>query len=538
MAATAAAAGLVVLSSFANPAPSAMAAQTQTFPNRLLHPDAPYYQKLPRSTPVASDSQPLVSDLVRQAETYYGSPGKPTVDVNYHRFAPTMYVSRNTDPLVNFGSENCQGKGPGWDTELKANHLSRIRVPSHAVPDNSADASLVLYNADTDELTETWVTKKHANGTWTACWGGTLRNASKSATGAFTWPYGAAASGLPLSATMIRADELTRGRIDHAVYLAIPWVKAWPAMSWPATRTDGGTQGRALAMGQMLRLPADLDIDALKLSPSARTIAKAAQEYGIMIGDSSGSVAFGAQNVASLTSDPYTEIFRGRWPMHEMLGDPARGEGRFPLDKLQALPVDYKVPVGGGNTSPAPTLTPSRTPTPSPTPKVTATPTPRQTPTPSPTPAPRQVIRRDNSGGGATSGWSAGGGFTGGWDYSVNHSINVSRVSSPAPVPVYQNERAGMTQHTTSGLQAGRSYTVRLHFAEIWWKQSGSRRFDVSANGKQILKNFDIFAAAGGPNAAVVREATVVADSQGRIILGFTRVADQASISGIEIVTS
>lgn len=544
VAATAAATCLVILSTLGNPAPSAVAAQTQAFPTRLLHPDAPYYQKLPRTTPVASDSQALVGDLVRQAETYYGSPGNPTIDVNYHRFGPTMYVTRNSDPLVNFGTENCQGKGPGWDTELKANHLSRIRIPSHAQPDNSSDGSMVLYNTDTDELTETWVTKKHANGTWTACWGGTLRNASKSVTGAFTVPYGTSASGLPLAATIMRAEELRNRRIDHVINLGIPHVKAWPATTWPATRTDGGTQGRAFTMGQMLRLPADLNIDALNLSPSARTIAKAAQEYGIMITESSGSVTFGAQNPASLQSDPYPEIFRGRWAIQEMLGDPARGEGRFPLDKLQVLPLGYRVPAGGGNptTPPSPTPTqttkPTQTPSTSPTPKPTPTSTSSPTASPSPTAAPGQVVRRLDAGAGRSDGWSSGDGFVGGWPYAVSRPIDLSGASTPAPTRIYQSEHAAMSQHLTSGLQAGRRYKVRLHFAELYWTHPGSRIFNVSANGSPILNNFDIVAAAGDPAKAVIRESTVTADPQGRIRLDFTRVRDQASIAGIEILTA
>ena len=48
-------------------------------------------------------------------------------------------------------------------------------------------------------------------------------------------------------------------------------------------------------------------------------------------------------------------------------------------------------------------------------------------------------------------------------------------------------------------------YTVRLHFAEIYWTAAGQRRFNVAINGTQVLTNFDIFATAGA-NKALVRD--------------------------------
>ena len=49
-------------------------------------------------------------------------------------------------------------------------------------------------------------------------------------------------------------------------------------------------------------------------------------------------------------------------------------------------------------------------------------------------------------------------------------------------------------------------YTVRLHFADLDNDQPGRRVFDVKLQGKVVLKDFDIVAAGGGKNRAVVRE--------------------------------
>jgi hypothetical protein len=101
---------------------------------------------------------------------------------------------------------------------------------------------------------------------------------------------------------------------------------------------------------------------------------------------------------------------------------------------------------------------------------------------------------------------------------------------------VYQSERFGNHSYTFGGLTPGGAYTVRLHFAEIWWTGVGQRSFNVVINGTQVLTNFDIVAAAGGPNRAIVRQFTANADAAGRITIQFTAVIDYAKSSGIEIL--
>ena len=51
-----------------------------------------------------------------------------------------------------------------------------------------------------------------------------------------------------------------------------------------------------------------------------------------------------------------------------------------------------------------------------------------------------------------------------------------------------------------------RSYTVRLHFAELQDIPVGARIFDVKIQGKTVLENFDIVKEAGGLNKALVKE--------------------------------
>ncbi len=301
---------------------------------------SPFYQKLPDTTPTASNSKTLVASLNQQAHQFYGTEDVPSIGVNTNRFTPGLYVARSTDPVYDIKGWNCQHKWNGWDAELNR-QLQGVHVPDDLQPDPTTDGSVSIYNPDTNEIVELWKAQK-VNGEWQACWGGKISHTDQ-ALGSFAFPYGASASGLSLWSLVIRQKELLDGRIDHVINLALPRTKAG-TISWPGNRTDGNTRGEELAIGQMLRLPASLNLDKLKLSPAARTIARAAQEYGILITDTSGSVAFSAENPIALAKDQNGTIFRGRWPFQEMLGDPSKGEDTFPLEKLVALPLDYQAP--------------------------------------------------------------------------------------------------------------------------------------------------------------------------------------------------
>src|SRR5207302_6601332 len=109
-----------------------------------------------------------------------------------------------------------------------------------------------------------------------------------------------------------------------------------------------------------------------------------------------------------------------------------------------------------------------------------------------------------DAGGPAAGSFAADGSFAGGSTFSTNATINTAGVSGPAPQRVYQTERFGNFTYTIGGLTAGANYTVRLHFAEIYWTAAGQRLFNVAINGSQVLTNFDVFAAAGGKNVAIV----------------------------------
>jgi beta-galactosidase len=130
---------------------------------------------------------------------------------------------------------------------------------------------------------------------------------------------------------------------------------------------------------------------------------------------------------------------------------------------------------------------------------------------------------------------------TGGTTYSVTNTITIPAnvVTIAAPAAVYQDARQGTVTYTIPGLTAGSSYTLRLHFAELYFSAAGDRVFNVAINGTSVLTNFDIYATAQAKYTAVVEQFTATANSSGQIVIAFTNgTVDQPMINGVEVLGS
>jgi len=125
--------------------------------------------------------------------------------------------------------------------------------------------------------------------------------------------------------------------------------------------------------------------------------------------------------------------------------------------------------------------------------------------------------------------------FSGGATIDHANTINTSKVTNPAPAAVYQTARDENFTYTIPGFTAGSSHTVRLHFCETYFSTAGSRTFNVSINGTQVLTDFDIYATVGGQNIANIQQFTEAANSSGQYVIVFTSVVNNSLVSGIEI---
>ena len=90
------------------------------------------------------------------------------------------------------------------------------------------------------------------------------------------------------------------------------------------------------------------------------------------------------------------------------------------------------------------------------------------------------------------------------------------------------------------------SYTVKLHFMESFFGPSvpsglcrgaGCRIFDVTCNGVMLLKDFDIFQAAGGAFRPLVRTFhNLHPNGQGKLLLSFLPKVNYAEVRAIEVI--
>ena len=132
-----------------------------------------------------------------------------------------------------------------------------------------------------------------------------------------------------------------------------------------------------------------------------------------------------------------------------------------------------------------------------------------------------------------------------GADRYFTHGFAVTRsepVSNTADPEMFQAERFGNFRYTIP--VADSHYTVTLRFAETWFGPgkpggggAGSRLFDVYCNGVALLRDFDVFRAAGGPQRAVERTFRgITPNAQGKIELSFVPVMNYACVNAIEVV--
>jgi hypothetical protein len=210
--------------------------------------------------------------------------------------------------------------------------FERVPLPAGARPAAGSDATLVVWQPSTDRMWEFWRAQRRDDG-WHAAWGGYMPDVSASP-GHYVDPprWGASATSLPVLGGLMRISELRAQRIDHALALAIPDVRAG-AWSWPAQRTDGKDPSPlAIPAGTRFRIDPRADLDKLPMTPLVRAMAKAAQRYGMVVRDTGSNVAFYAEDPTPTGSDPYTGdggIFGGRYPSALLR--------QFPWQYVQAL---------------------------------------------------------------------------------------------------------------------------------------------------------------------------------------------------------
>lgn len=168
-----------------------------------------------------------------------------------------------------------------------------VALPNDFAIPSGSDAQIIVIAPDGTEF-DLWQVRDvdRTNHTATATNGSQYYRAMHGPGTTYPVVYASRGAGVPYSAGMIRKHEIDAGRIPHA----LAWLcnTTSPEHVYPATKSDGRTQG-GIPEGSRLYIPASTDIDAMldrngkPLIREAKIIARALQEYGAFLIDSTGN---------------------------------------------------------------------------------------------------------------------------------------------------------------------------------------------------------------------------------------------------------
>lgn len=272
----------------------------------LYSADSPFNQKISPNPEIDPNSAILVNGLA--------SVGQLILQIK--KFAAPVYLADENTPRHDVKLE-C---GPTW--ELGVSMMKDVPVPDWAEPsfdgepgdplpsgcgeDSDQDNHMFILDLSTRCEYDFWQARK-TNGQWLASWGNSIRMDSN---GIYPKGFSARGSGFAFLGGVIWPDELQAGRIEHALAFNYPFPKAGGPVA-PATDSDGESERvDALPEGALLQLNPDLNLDELNVTPSEKAIARALQEYGMILVDGGGARDVGLQAIdpRSVAGNPYQGI--------------------------------------------------------------------------------------------------------------------------------------------------------------------------------------------------------------------------------------
>jgi hypothetical protein len=183
--------------------------------------------------------------------------------------------------------------------------LQGVPIPAGAQASAGSDAQIIIIDTVTGTEYDLWQVRQGGSG-WSAS-NGSVYN--------IYWDgmparYGSRGAGVPYYAGLIRPWEIAAGRIDHAIAFAYP-SPASGVCVWPASKTDGNSgSANAIPEGARLQLNpslTDADFAAWGLDRTGTIIARALQQYGMILIDVSGRPKIMAEHLAT---NPYAS---GSW---------------------------------------------------------------------------------------------------------------------------------------------------------------------------------------------------------------------------------
>jgi hypothetical protein len=265
--------------------PIVKATSSLTAPDASIEMQVPYSKTSIWNTPIGPSPKYDVHSVEMVATLKLSNEGR--IVAAGEGFNHPVYYSDETTPRWDIPCMINECTIATSDQDIKrTNKVMGVPIPLNAKPGADSDGRMIII--DTVTHTEYDISKAQRTATgWSAgtvsvyniLWDGT--------------PVGHSSrgSGIPAMAGLLRPWEIRQGRIEHA--LAFGYTETAKRCVFPASKSDGGSkQPFAIPEGARLQLDPSLtevDFDHMGLNPSAKIIARALQEYGMILVDTSGS---------------------------------------------------------------------------------------------------------------------------------------------------------------------------------------------------------------------------------------------------------
>ncbi|MDQ1674816.1 MAG: hypothetical protein QOC98_3378 [Frankiaceae bacterium] len=252
---------LVVLAGLAAGAGTPLAAPLGTAPGCPIFPADNVWNRDVSALPVAADSSTLLQTigLATGLHPDFGS---------YAGYGIPFNTVPGSQPKlrVRFGYASESAPGP-------------YPIPAKPKIEASSDHHMLIVDRDHCKLYELW-NARHTSGGWRAG-SGAIWSLGSNALRPDGWTS-ADAAGLPVLPGLVRYRDVSAGVIDHALRFTAPRTRS--SHIYPARHDAGSGSSASLPpMGLRVRLKASFDLT--RLSPQARVIATALQQYGMILAD-------------------------------------------------------------------------------------------------------------------------------------------------------------------------------------------------------------------------------------------------------------
>ncbi|HTL67494.1 MAG TPA: hypothetical protein VL200_07525 [Lacunisphaera sp.] len=292
---------------------TAIAGTTEVW--RPFSADSPWNQPVAAGAKTDPASRALIDDLASRGALH----------LNIAEWSiPVYFVDADRTPLRDVGDSRPGVFGRGFEFPR------RIPIPDDAVASppvgEFSDNHLCIVDRAKQLEWGLWAARRDAAGRWFTGLGAVTDLAGTGV--APPWfasrrqldSHRARASGFPLIAGLILRDEITAGRVDHALVFAYDHCRSGflvPPASTSQSAKQEAVDTRGIPMGGRIQLDPAWDVAHSALSPAGKAIARALQEYGAYCGDyADGNVLYAENSPAAvqawkgvLASDTLAAVF-------------------------------------------------------------------------------------------------------------------------------------------------------------------------------------------------------------------------------------